>query len=201
MSIRLCQECCQWVSTRDDRCPECHDALPETVNPKELDSQFRSLVGDVRRRIEHVRIKRRHLPTGGVLYETANGLFFLPYRRVTKRRLVEQTASSPMWTVASLLWAPLMFLSPFLKQRELREKDIVENEPIRLGKEDLQLLSDFLSRVPGTFFIPIRHIQSIRRKRRNWWVIERFVGTSISIQPIAGNTFGNDIQQFIDTHL
>jgi hypothetical protein len=200
MSIRLCQECCQWVSTRDGRCPDCQDALPETINPEEVDGRFRSLVGEVRGRMGHVRVVRRKLPSDGVFYETANGLFFLPYRTVTKRRLVEQSATSPMWTVAAVLWSPLMFLSPFLKRRELREKDFVENEAIRLGKDDLHLLPDFLSRVAGAFFLPTRNIRAIT-ERRGQWTIERSLGSTISIRPIADGPFGQTMQQFADTRL
>jgi hypothetical protein len=200
MSIRLCQECCQWVFTRDGRCPDCQDALPETINPEESDGRFRGVVGEVLGRMGHVRVARRKLPPDGVFYGTANGLFFLPYRTVTKRRLVEQSAASPMWTIASILWSPLMFLSPFLKRRELREKDFIEIEAIRLGKEDLQLLPDFLSRVPGTFFLPTRDIRAITQKRGQW-IVERSIGPKITIQPVADGPFAQAIQQFLDTHL
>ncbi|MFT4555404.1 MAG: hypothetical protein ACI93T_002868 [Porticoccaceae bacterium] len=200
MSIRLCQECCQWVFTRDGRCPDCQDALPETINPEESDVRFRDVVGEVLGRMGHVRVTRRKLPPDGVFYETANGLFFLPYRTVTKRRLVEQSAASPMWTVASILWSPLMFLSPFLKRRELREKDFIEIEAIRLGKEDLQLLPDFLSRVTGAFFVPTRNIRAITQKRGHW-IVERSIGPKITIQPVADGPFAQAIQQFLVTRL
>ncbi|NQV24822.1 MAG: hypothetical protein HQ518_10685 [Rhodopirellula sp.] len=200
MSIRLCQECCQWVFTRDDRCPDCQDALPETINPEDTDTRFRTLVGEVRGRMGHVRVARRKLPADGVFYETANGLFFLPYQTVTKRRLVEQSAASPMWTLAAVFWSPLMFLAPFLKRRELREKDFLENEPIRLSKEDLQLLPDFLSRVSGSFFLPLRDIRAITRKRGQW-IIDRSIGPAITIQPIADDPFTQEMQQFLATRL
>lgn len=198
MSIRLCQECCQWVFTRDGRCPDCQDALPGTINPEELDGRFRVVVGGVLGRMGHVRVTRRKLPPDGVFYETTNGLFFLPYRSVTKRRLVEQSAASPMWTIASILWSPLMFLSPFLKRRELREKDVIEIEAIRLGKEDLQLLPDFLSRVSGAFFVPSRDIRAITQKRGKW-TVERATGPKITIQPVVDGPFGQAMQQFLDT--
>lgn len=200
MSIRLCQECCQWVSTRDGRCPDCQDTLPETIRPEDSDAMFRNMVGQVRGRMGHVRIVRRKLPSDGVIYETANGLFFLPYRSVTKRRLVEQSAASPMWTVASVLWSPLMFLSPFLRRRELREKDFVEYEAIRLGKDDLQLLPEFLSRVTGALFLPVRNIRAITEKRGRW-IIERSIGTKLIIQPIADGPFSQSIEQFIEARL
>jgi hypothetical protein len=200
MSIRLCQECCQWVWTRDGRCPNCQDVLSKTVHPEESDVRFRAVVGEVRGRMGHVHIPRRKLPTDGILYETANGLFFLPHRSVTRRRLVEQPASSPMWTLAAVLWAPLMFLSPFLQRRELLAKDFIESEPIRLSQEDLQLLPDFLSRVIGTFFLPTRNIRSIRQKR-NQWVIERAVGPTMTFQPIADGPFTQEMQHFLDTRL
>lgn len=161
---------------------------------------FRNMVGQVRGRMGHVRIVRRKLPSDGVIYETANGLFFLPYRSVTKRRLVEQSAASPMWTVASVLWSPLMFLSPFLRRRELREKDFVEYEAIRLGKDDLQLLPEFLSRVTGALFLPVRNIRAITEKRGRW-IIERSIGTKLIIQPIADGPFSQSIEQFIEARL
>jgi hypothetical protein len=200
MSNRLCQECCQWVFTRDGRCPDCQDALPETINPEELDGRFRNVVGQVQGRMGHVRIVRRKLPSDGVFYETANGLFFLPYRSVTKRRLVEQSSSSPWWTVASVLWSPLMFLSPFLKRRELREKDFIENEAIRLGKDDLHLLPDFLSRVTGAFFLPTRDIRTVTENRGRW-IVDRSLGPRIKIHPIADSLFAQAMQQFCAAHL
>jgi hypothetical protein len=200
MSIRLCQECCQWVFTRDDRCPDCQDALPETINPEDSDTRFRDIVGEVRGRMGHVRVARRKLPSDGVFYETSHGLFFLPYRSVTKRRLVEQSASSPMWNLATVLWSPLIFLAPFLKRRELHEKDFVENEAIRLGKDDLQLLPDFLSRVTGAFFLPIRNIRAITEKRGQW-TIERTFGPKLTIQPVAAGPFAQEMQQFVDSRL
>mgnify|MGYP003663129746 FL=1 len=200
MSNRLCQECCQWVFTRDDRCPDCQDALPETINPEDLDGRFRNVVGHVQGRMGHVRIARRKLPSDGVFYETENGLFFLPYRSVTKRRLVEQSAASPWWTVASVLWSPLMFVSPFLKRRELQEKDFVENEAIRLGKDDLHLLPDFLSRVTGAFFLPTRDIRAITENRGHW-VVDRSLGPKITIHPIADSLFAQAMLQFVKTRL
>ena len=200
MPIRLCQECCQWVSTRGGRCPDCQDALPETINPEDSDSRFRDVVGQVQGRMGHVRVLRRKLPSDGVIYETVNGLFFLPYRTVTKCRLVEQSASSPLWSVAAVLWSPLMFLSPFLKRRELREKEFVEIEAIRLGKDDLHLLPDFLSRVAGAFFLPIRDIRGIT-ENRGQWTIERSIGSKIRIRPIADGPFCQAIKRFAETRL
>lgn len=200
MSIRLCQDCCQWVSTRNGRCPDCQDALPETVNQDESDRIIRSAVGAVRGSMGHVRVPRRKLPTDGVLYETANGLFFLPYKNVIRRRMVEQSAASPLWTVASVLWAPLMFIAPFLRRREILEKDVVESEPIRLGEKDLQLLPDFLTRIPGAFFVSLRDVRTIKQKR-NQWIIERSNRSPVTIQPVSDRPFAQEMQQFLDTRL
>lgn len=105
-----------------------------------------------------------------------------------------------MWSVAAVLWSPLMFLSPFLKRRELREKDFVENEAIRLGKDDLHLLPDFLSRVTGAFFLPIRDIRAISEKRGQW-TIERSIGATIRIRPIADGPFSQAMNRFVETRL
>lgn len=200
MSIRLCQECSQWVSTRHGRCPDCHETLPESVSFDETDARFRQLVGDGQCRLGQIRILRRTLPTDGILYETSNGLFFLPDRPLIRRRLVEQSAASSVWSLAAVLWTPLMFLSPFLKRRELRTKDIVENVPIRLEHEDLKLLPDFLSRIAGAFFLPTRNIRGVRQKR-NQWVVERIVGTDITFRPITSSSFSTEMQRFLDNRL
>lgn len=105
-----------------------------------------------------------------------------------------------MWSVAAVLWSPLMFLSPFLKRRELREKDFVEIEAIRLGKDDLHLLPDFLSRVIGAFFLPIRGIRGIT-EHRGQWTIERSIGSTIRIRPVADGPFSQSMKRFAETRL
>ena len=138
MSALLCQECTQWVWSRDDRCPNCTDTLVEQPDTIEVAERARGTVGHVVGRIGHVRVRRRRLPNDGVLYETSNGLFFLPYQTVTATRLVEESGGSPLWSIAAVLWSPLLFILPFVRSRELREREVEEQEPVRLAGDDLQ---------------------------------------------------------------
>lgn len=196
MSIRLCQECSQWVWTRAGRCPDCQDALPETNNPDESTSRFQTLIGTVHGRIGYVRIPRRKLPAEGVLYETERGLFFLPHQTVTRTRLVESHSSSPMWTVAAALWTPLVILLPFLKGQQLKEQPVQETEPVRLTRDNLHLLPELLSRHPGSFFVPLSAVRSIRAKP-NQWKIERIRGAPITIQPAEAIAFTQRMNELL----
>lgn len=200
MTIQLCQECCQWVWSRTDRCPECQDALDRTADPDEIAQRIRPIIGDVVQRIGHVRIPRKRLPHDGVLYQTTNGLFFLPYQTVTATRMVEVSAGSPMWTIAALLWAPLMFVLPFIKGKRITEKQFQESEPVRLEEKDLHLLPDLLPRLPGAFFAPMRDMLSIRRKR-NGWKVARMNRTSMYLEPLAGAAFGLRMEDLLQSDL
>lgn len=198
MSTRLCQECSQWVWSRDDRCPECMDILVDVPDSAEVTQRARSAIGRVLGRIGHVRIRRRRLPNDGVLYETTNGLFFLPYQTVTATRLVEESTGSPLWSVAAILWSPLMFLIPFVRSRQLREKQVEENEPVRLSGDDLQRLPELLGQMPGAFFVPLRSLQSIDRKGHRW-VLHRMAGTPLTFAPLAGEAFGLRMRALLET--
>ncbi|MDA0586766.1 MAG: hypothetical protein O2820_02210 [Planctomycetota bacterium] len=188
MTVRLCQACCQWVWTKNERCPGCDDAVSEYIDPVDVARQVRSTVGEVVGKIGHVRIHRKRLPADGILYETQNGLFFLPHRNVTVKRLVEENSSSPFWTIAGILWSPLIFLLPFLKKQRLRETDVQESQPVRLTGTDLQLLPDLLPRMPGALFISVGDIQKIRLKGQRW-VIRRFAGGETTIEALAAEPF------------
>jgi hypothetical protein len=196
MTVRLCQACCQWVWTKNERCPGCDDAVTEYIDPVDFARQIRSAVGAVVGKIGHVHLHRKRLPADGILYETQNGLFFLPHRNVTVTRLVEENSSSPFWTIAGILWSPLMFLLPFLKKQRLRETDIEESQPLRLTGDDLQLLPDLLPRMPGALFIPIRDVQKIRMKGQRW-IIRRFAGGETTVEALASEPFRVKMEELL----
>jgi hypothetical protein len=199
MTVRLCQACCQWVWTKNERCPGCDDAVADEIGPVEFARQIRPTIGDVLGKIGHVRVNRKRLPADGILYETQNGLFFLPHRNVTVTRLVEENSSSPFWTIAGILWSPLLFLLPFLRKQKLRETHIEESQPVRLSGENLQLLPELLPRMPGALFIAVRDIQRVRSKR-NRWIIRQCDGGEIRLDPLAGEMFRVRMVEVLKSH-
>lgn len=198
MSVRLCQECSQWVWSRDGRCPDCMDVVVDQPDSREVAERARSAVGHVVGRIGHVRVQRRRLPNDGVLYETNNGLFFLPYQTVTATRLVEETGGSALWSIAAVLWSPLLFILPFVRSRELREREVEEQEPIRLAGDDLQRLPELLGQMPGAFFVALRDLQSVDSKGRRW-ILKRLAGADLTLVPLAGETFSHRMIELLET--
>jgi hypothetical protein len=198
MSIRLCQECYQWFWSHEERCPQCQDPWLETINQESLADRLRPSVGNVYGRIGHVTITQKRLPSEGLLYETEFGLFFLPHRNVTVTRLVEEGKASPLWLLATMLWAPLMFVMPFIRAKRLTEKDVKENHPLRLHGDNLQRLPDLLGRMPGSIFIAARDVVSVKIKRKRW-NIHRMSGGKLSIEPISIDAFGQRMEQIMDT--
>ncbi len=168
--------------------------LEDAIQLDDFANRMRPLIGRVHRSLGHVKLQRRHFPNDGVLYETEHGLFFLPHRVVQAARLVEEQAASPLWRVAAALWAPLWLVLPFVKTKRVKTKLVEEAEPIRLHGDDLQRLSELLPRLPGSFFVAAKDIATVRTKRRIW-VIERFTGSKLTIDPLTTDVFGERMEQ------
>lgn len=198
MSIRLCQECCQWFWSYDERCPQCQDAWSDLRDLETLAKRLRPKVGAIHGRIGHVRIRQKRLPQEGLLYQTEFGLFFLPHRNVTVTRLVEEGNSSPLWSIASMLWSPLMFVVPFIKAKKLMEKDVQENHPLRLQGESLQRLPDLLGRMPGSIYIASREVLSVKVKGKRWR-FTRQSGSTLTFEPISIDAFGQRMDELMET--
>jgi hypothetical protein len=163
-----------------------------------LAQRLRPLVGIIHGRIGHVEIKQKRLPSEGLLYETDLGLFFLPHRNVTVTRLVEEGRSSPLWHLATMIWAPLMFVLPFIRAKKLTEKDVQENHPLRLHGDNLQRLPDLLGRMPGSIYIATRDISSVKLRRKRWH-IQRMSGGTLVIEPISFESFNHRMQDLTET--
>ncbi|MFP6764200.1 MAG: hypothetical protein VB858_11290 [Planctomycetaceae bacterium] len=198
MSVRLCHACSQWVWTKNERCPGCANTVYEHLDPVVYASQIRPAIGDVLGKIGFVKIRHQHLPTDGTLYETQNGLFFLPHRGVQVTRFVEEHSSNPVATVAAILFAPLIFLLPFLRKRQLRETTVEKIEPVRLRGDDIQLLPELLPRMPGAFFVGLPDIQQIQFKKRRWTIC-RFSSADIVLEPISTEAFEARMKSILDS--
>lgn len=168
--------------------------LEEHIQLDDVANRMRPLIGRVHRSLGYVKLQRRHFPNDGVLYETEHGLFFLPHRVVQTAQLVEEQAASPLWRVAAAIWAPLWFVLPFVKTKRVKTKLVEETEPIRLLGDDLQRLSELLPRLPGAFFLAAKDIATVRTKKRVW-VIERFTGSKLMIEPLTTDVFGERMEQ------
>jgi len=186
------------VWTKNERCPGCSNSVSETLDPDDFARQIRPEIGDVLGKIGFVQIRHRRLPADGTLYETRNGLFFLPHRGVQVTRFVEEHTSHPLVTVAALLFAPLIFLLPFLKTKKMRETKVRESHPVRLRGDDLQLLPELLPRMPGAFFVGIRDIHQIRSRKRRW-TISRLSGADITLEPLAHDAFEVRMKNILDS--
>ena len=117
MSFFLCHHCYTWVRPQLERCPECRsglDTLTEDPTPEEL----QSVIGEIRRPLGEVRVRRPILPDLGTLYLTENGLFFAPHAvEFIDRTVPADTSDSIFWMIGGVLWSPLAVLLPILRLR------------------------------------------------------------------------------------
>lgn len=187
MSFLLCHECYMWIEPREGRCPEClYSVEMGTPDPSPYDLE--STIGRIVCRLGDVRVHRQLLPDRGTLYETTNGLFFIPYAIEHVYETVEvPSAETPdLWSLASLVWWPLMLLQPFLSPKDIEVREVRKRCPYLLTAGDSHQLPAFLMQNPGAFFVARRTIRAVRR-RLGRWSIERRQGTPLRLKP-AGNS-------------
>jgi hypothetical protein len=181
MSLLLCHECFAWVEPHDGRCPDCLQGVDPALPDPDLPT-LRGLIGDLAYALGEVRVPRRLLPEYGTLYATRNGLYFLPHATEDVAHLVERptAGSSLFWTVATMLWSPLVFVLPFVKARELQESRTQVLRPQTLTLLDSPRMADLMMENPGVFFVPRRSIRQVRRRRQRW-IIDRAPGRPLKL--------------------
>lgn len=174
MSLLLCHTCFTWAEPISGRCPECFDVLDSSHPDPSLD-HLNSVIGPLVVRVGTVRVERRLLPDRGTLYCTRRGFYFLPHQ-IEHRSNVTNAASpgqSLLWSAATLLFFPLMFLGPFLWIRRYRETTSPVFHPQYLSDSDSDRMARLLMEHPGVFFIPRESIRSISRRRSRWTIIRQ----------------------------
>ena len=167
----------------DDRCPECLASIDySSIDPPFHELQ--SVLGTIVCRIGEVKFRRKLLPDRGMLYATTKGLFFAPHRvdYVTKMVAHEPTGSSIVWSLAAIVWSPLMFVLPFFKNNQLRPVKLPVERPQFLSRAHSTDLPKLLMGNPGTFFVSRRQIRVVERKW-NGWHIDRLHGTPLRFRP------------------
>lgn len=198
MALLLCHECYTWVPPRDGRCPECDHGVDAATADPPVESLDR-VIGAALRPLGGVQMARRMLPERGTLYETANGLYFLPHVMQRRVELVEKTQAgrSLMWTLASIAFAPLILALPFLRTRKLIQQEVPVFEPAPLPEGERDQLGRKLMENPGAFFVPRNSIRRLKRRRRRW-VIERRVGRPLKLRPESDDgTLREELQQLL----
>ncbi len=184
MSFLLCHDCYTWVEPRDNRCPECLLVMDLSAADPPV-SQLRDVMGDIVDRVGEVRIPRRMLPEWGTLYQTTRGLFFVPHEMdsALAADAGPLTGTSVMWSLGTLMWSPLFFLTPFLRTPPPRQTSVRILKPRHLCEADSKKLPILLMENPGAFFLPRAQIQSAYRKRSRW-IIERSAGGRLLLMPV-----------------
>ena len=185
MSFLLCHECFTWIEPFGGRCPECQQSI-DLATPDPPLHQLQRAMGQVLFRVGEVRVRRPMLPNHGILYATTNGLYFVPHRieRVTQMVQAESLGTSLFWSIAASLWAPLMFVLPFVKTQHMKATHVPVFRPEILTPRDSWRLPEMLMQNPGVFFVPKKAIRIVSRKRRSWR-IERFHRPPLKLKPIA----------------
>lgn len=186
MSYLLCHGCYSWVEPKDERCPDCLQSVDSASMEPPLHS-LQTTIGPVVRRLGEVSVPRKSLPDRGMLYATAGGFFFVPHQVEHVVRMKETEAPTPtlLWSLASLIWSPLVLVAPLFrsKRREPKWVPVFRSRFLKPGQCDP--LPTLLVEHPGTFFVTRDSISVIRRKRHRW-ILERLATPPVKLK-VQGN--------------
>jgi hypothetical protein len=184
MSLILCHHCLSWVEPIGEQCPQCDyplDARAPDPSSEELSAAIGQIVG----RIGEVRIARAALPNQGSLYETTQGLFFVPHRLEQVKLVRGETAPRRLQTVvAAWLSAPLDLLRRSPDRRPAARMEIAVDEHPPLGPADSGKLPALLMQNPGVFFLSSRSIHKVRWSLWGWTIL-RPNSLALRVKPIA----------------
>jgi hypothetical protein len=184
MSLILCHHCFSWVEPLGDQCPQCDfplDARAPDPTPDELNAA----IGHIVRCLGEVRIARSELPDRGSLYETTQGLFFVPHRLEQVKLVRGQTSPRPLRTIlASWLSTPWELLQGAPDRKATARMEIAVDEHRPLAPEESGKLAMLLMQNPGVFFLPRRSIHKVRWTLRGW-IIARPNNLALRFKPIT----------------
>jgi hypothetical protein len=190
MALVLCRQCFAWVEPLGNQCPQCDyplDVRTPDPSPQELGESIGRLVG----RIGEVRIVRTALPDRGTLYETSNGLFFVPHR-LEHARLGRGSAPRRRLRsfMAASLRAPLALFWTGPSRAGAARVEVAVDIPRPLEAHDSAELPHLLMRNPGVLFVHWRSIQHIRPSL--WgWTVTRPNGLVLRLRPLGNRgSFG-----------
>ena len=151
---------------------------------REASESLEQEIGPVVRALGEVRIATKMLPDLGTLYQTTNGLFFLPYHfeKVTRIAHRPEPSTSLLWTLAAIIWPYLLIALPFIGSKSSYfESQDVHSDPLTEG--DNKSLAEALTERRGSIFIPHSTIEAISPRWRRWKV-QRVQRTAILVTPL-----------------
>lgn len=186
MALLLCHDCFTWIEPRNDRCPDCECAV-ESSTPDPSTFELQETIGGIVNALGQVVVARRRVPNRGILYQTTNGLVFIPHQTEKITQMDDGGGGMAMaWTIAALIWSPLMLVLPFVRPKQPKIKQVQVAFPQVVTSDQSHRLAGMLMANPGVFFIPRRAVRALRR-RRSAWLIERMHAVAVRIRPEQGS--------------
>jgi hypothetical protein len=183
MSLILCHHCFTWVEPLGDQCPQCDYPL-DARSPDPSTEQLNASIGRIVDRLGEVRIARFDLPGQGSLYETTQGLFFVPNRLEQVKLVRGESIPRPFRSMlAAWLSAPLDVLRGG-SNHATAKMEVAVAPPRLLGPDDSGQLATLLMQNPGVFFLPRRSIHRVRWTLRGW-TISRANNLTLRMKPTA----------------
>ncbi len=187
MALVLCHECLNWVEATEGWCDHCA-AVVRVEEPDPPVEELAERIGRVVRLLGEVRLKRRKLPSVGMLYATEKGLLFVPHVRESppRREPLDREARGRLllWTLFTSL-VPLVgvftSVSGLPERRPSRRR---RWRPRPLGLIHSPAPAQVLLSDPGVVFVRADLVQSVER-RRSWWVVHRVRGSTFRFRPLG----------------
>ncbi len=195
-TYRLCEECLDWVLPDIGNCPHCNSVLVEGTVDRQADP-LRDVLGELAPiidgspRLGEFRLRRKGLPQPGMMYVTTRGLLFLPHHDEHYPGWVERKSpgATLLWALASLVWAPLMFIKLFVSNKRYERGEVRIPTPKYLAPGDRDELHVYLRHRIGTLFVPQSEIHQLSYRRHSW-VIERTSGRTLKFAAENDKTGG-----------
>lgn len=182
MSLILCHHCFTWVEPLGEQCPQCDYPL-DARSPDPPPEQLNASIGRIVSRLGEVRIARLDLPGQGTLYETTQGLLFVPHRLEQVKLVRGASPPRPFRSMlAAWLRAPLNLLPGGPSGQPSTRMEVAVAAPRLLGPGDSDHLGALLMQNPGVFFLPRRSIHRIRWTLRGW-TISRSNNLTLRLKP------------------
>jgi hypothetical protein len=164
------------VEPLGEQCPQC-DFPFDARQPDPAPEELAAVIGSVVASLGKVRIRRTALPDRGCLYETTQGLFFVPQRlesvQIQTGEPARRSALAVMWKSPSLLWGGARARTCQM------QVEVADHAPLEPRERDQ--LPTLLMQNPGVFFVARRSISHVRRGL--WtWTLTRTNGLTLRIK-------------------
>lgn len=166
MSFYLCHHCLEWVLPAQGYCPRCERVLELSVTDPPLEKIQRRM-GHLQEQLGTVRVLHNELRSLGILYQTSQGLLFVPFQLhdIIEEEKCPRKAANWWNSVTSImpqtnLWDWLKEKMPTEQQQADSREEINTTDPVGLAR--------LLMQHPGVFFLERSVIHKVQSRRRHW---------------------------------